>query len=51
MTTPTTDYLTRCREILDCVAAQQPAIEQAADWFAESILADRMVHLFAGGEV
>ena len=31
------------------VEHQQPAIQQAADWFAETILAGRMVHLFGCG--
>jgi len=41
--------LDRCQELLAIVAAQQPRIEQAADWFAESILAGRVVHLFGAG--
>jgi uncharacterized phosphosugar-binding protein len=49
MPTPTQDYLARCREILECVAAQQQQIEQAAEWFAASILAGRVVHLFGAG--
>lgn len=47
--TPTEQYIQKCRELLDAVAAQQPAIEQAADWFAESILAGRVVHVFGSG--
>src|SRR5213596_1980612 len=31
------------------VEHQQSAIQQAADWFAETILAGRMVHLFGCG--
>lgn len=46
---PTADYLERCRAIIDAVAQQQAAINQAADWFAEAILAGRMVHLFGSG--
>ena len=42
-------YLDRCRALVDVVAAQQAAIARAADWFAGSILAARMVHLFAAG--
>jgi uncharacterized phosphosugar-binding protein len=45
----TADYLARCRALLDTVEAQTPAIAQAADWFAETILAGRMVHLFGSG--
>jgi uncharacterized phosphosugar-binding protein len=46
---PSADYLHRCRELLATVERQQPAIEQAADWFAATILAGRMVHLFGSG--
>ena len=49
MMTPAATYLARARELLDTVAAQQPAIATAADWFAETILANRMVHLFGSG--
>ena len=46
---PAETYLTRCRALLDTVDAQRPAMEQAADWFAQTILAGRMVHLFGSG--
>lgn len=46
---PSAEYLTKCRELVAAVAQQQPAIAQAADWFAETILAGRMVHLFGSG--
>ncbi len=46
---PTTDYLQRARQIIDVVQAQAGAIEQAADWFAHSIAAGRMVHVFGSG--
>ncbi len=46
---PAGDYIARCRELLDVVAGQGDKIALAADWFAESILAGRMVHLFAAG--
>jgi uncharacterized phosphosugar-binding protein len=46
---PTADYLERCRAIVDTIAQQQAAINQAADWFAKTILAGRMVHLFGSG--
>src|SRR5437667_2874496 len=49
MNQPTPNYLSKCRELLDVVAAQRTAIERAADWFAETILAGRMVHLFGSG--
>ena len=47
--TPSADYLNQCRELIDIVEDQQAAIEQAADWFAQTILAGRMVHLFGSG--
>jgi uncharacterized phosphosugar-binding protein len=46
---PGMEYIARCRELLDRAAEQRAAIEQAADWFAASILAGRVVHLFAAG--
>src|SRR5881396_143115 len=46
---PSADYLHHCRQLLATVESQQPAIEQAADWFAATILAGRMVHLFGSG--
>src|SRR5919205_168907 len=46
---PSADYLNRCRDLLATVEKQQPAIQQAADWFAETIAAGRMVHLFGSG--
>src|SRR6478752_6868923 len=45
----TSDYLEKCRGIIEIVGAQRAAIEQAADWFAATILAGRMVHLFGSG--
>jgi uncharacterized phosphosugar-binding protein len=47
--TPTLDYLTRCRGLIAAVEQQQADIGKAADWFAETILAGRMVHLFGSG--
>jgi uncharacterized phosphosugar-binding protein len=47
--TPGSDYLQRCRELLEIVAAQEAGIRQAAEWFAGTILAGRMVHLFGSG--
>jgi uncharacterized phosphosugar-binding protein len=46
---PSTEYLQRCRELIAVVEKQRPAIEQAAEWFAQTILAGRMVHLFGSG--
>src|SRR5437588_3418492 len=49
MSQPTHDYLSQCRGLIEAVAAQAPAIRQAADWFAQTILAGRMVHVFGSG--
>lgn len=46
---PAIDYLERCRDLIQVVATQVNQIKQAADWFAESILSGRLVHLFGGG--
>jgi uncharacterized phosphosugar-binding protein len=46
---PSAEYLNHCRELIVAVEQQQPAIQQAADWFAETILAGRLVHLFGSG--
>jgi len=46
---PSAEYLSRARELVDVVEKQSTAIQQAADWFAETILAGRMVHLFGSG--
>jgi uncharacterized phosphosugar-binding protein len=46
---PAEDYLAAIRTIVATIAAQRPQIEQAADWFAASILAGRVVHLFGAG--
>jgi uncharacterized phosphosugar-binding protein len=43
------EYLARCREMVDVVEAQGDAIERAADRFAGTILAGRMVHVFGSG--
>jgi uncharacterized phosphosugar-binding protein len=47
--TPSQQYLQKARGLIDLVQEQLPAIEQAAGWFAETILAGRMVHLFGSG--
>lgn len=46
---PWEEYLARSRELVDGVATQGALIEQAADWFASTILAGRMVHVFGSG--
>ena len=47
--TPGADYLNQCRGLIAAAEKQQTAIQQAADWFAATILAGRMVHLFGSG--
>src|ERR1044072_8969579 len=47
--TPAAEYLTKCRGLVDAVEMQMAAIRQAADLFAATILAGRMVHVFASG--
>jgi uncharacterized phosphosugar-binding protein len=46
---PAEDYLDRCQGLLANARQQLAAVRQAADWFAATILADRMVHVFASG--
>src|SRR5918994_574302 len=46
---PALDYLTKCRGLIDAVERQLDAVRQAAAWFAATILAGRMVHVFASG--
>lgn len=47
--TLTKTYLEHCSAIIQKIEAQQQQIQQAAQWFAESILAGRMVHVFGTG--
>lgn len=42
-------YIDKCRNIADAVERQSEQIQQAASWFAASILAGRMVHVFGSG--
>ena len=49
--TPSTDYLEKCRGLVENVLDQADSIYRAAEWFAESILAGRMVHLFGSGHI
>lgn len=46
---PSSDYLLKCRGLIDAVEAQQDAIHRTADLFAETILAGKMVHVFGSG--
>lgn len=43
------DYLEKSRNILDKISQQEININLAAEWFAASILAGRMVHVFGSG--
>ena len=45
----TETYLEKCTAIIETVRAQETIIRQAATWFAETILAGRMVHTFGSG--
>ena len=47
--TPTQDYLKKCAHIADVVSKQEALIVKAAQWFSKTILAGRMVHMFASG--
>ncbi len=47
--TPSADYLEKRRKLADHALGQTDAIHKAADWFAGTILAGRMVHLFGSG--
>lgn len=42
-------YLEKCSSIIETVRKQEAALKQAAGWFAETILAGRMVHVFGSG--
>jgi len=45
----TQTYLQKSRELIEIVSTQEDNIAKAADWFAKTILADRMVHVFGSG--
>lgn len=42
-------YIEKCQQILKTIANQESEMKTAASWFAESILAGRMVHVFGSG--
>jgi uncharacterized phosphosugar-binding protein len=42
-------YINKCREIADRIESQELQLKQAAQWFSESILAGRVVHVFGSG--
>ncbi|WP_420151675.1 sugar isomerase domain-containing protein [Spirosoma sp.] len=45
----TRQYIQRTHDILATIEQQEAAIQQAAQWFSQTILAGRMVHLFGSG--
>src|SRR5882672_9170497 len=45
----TATYLQRCSEIIEKIRKQQASIEKAAQWFTDSILSGRVVHVFGSG--
>jgi uncharacterized phosphosugar-binding protein len=47
--TPTQDYLKKCHQLADVVAAQESKIRQVAGWFTNTINNGRMVHVFGSG--
>jgi uncharacterized phosphosugar-binding protein len=47
--TVTETYLEKCMEIIERINAQQSQIELAAEWFAQTILQGRVVHVFGSG--
>src|SRR5215831_2077086 len=49
MTKPAQDYLDCCQQLIERVSAQQAVIQTAADWFSQTILAGRIVHVFGSG--
>ena len=46
---PIQDYLNKCAQIIEVIRAQEKDIQTAAQWFARTILAGRMVHVFGSG--
>ncbi len=42
-------YISKGKQMADAVLLQQQKMEQAAQWFAETILQGRMVHVFGSG--
>ncbi len=44
-----TQYLEKCRQIIDTIALQKEEISTAASWFSQTIAAGRMVHVFGSG--
>jgi len=42
-------YLQKCAEIIEKIKSQQTNIKLAAEWFSQTILQGRMVHVFGSG--
>ena len=42
-------YLDKCKQIVDRIELQQEKIATVAEWFTQTILAGRMVHVFGSG--
>ncbi|MDH4090775.1 MAG: SIS domain-containing protein [Cyclobacteriaceae bacterium] len=47
--TPTQDYIQKCRHLIEIVSKQEGLIKEAAQFFSQTILAGRMVHVFGSG--
>ncbi|MES1215315.1 MAG: SIS domain-containing protein [Bacteroidota bacterium] len=45
----TETYLDKCSEIIEKIRKQEVQVLKAAEWFAQTILAGRMVHIFGSG--
>jgi len=45
----TQTYLEKCQGIIKTISGQEEEIKQVASWFADSILQNRLVHLFGSG--
>ncbi len=45
----TDQYLEKCKGIIEKISLQKELIKEAATWCAESILKNRVVHMFASG--
>lgn len=43
------DYLKKCQAIIETISEQESEIQKAAQWFADSILSGRVVHVFGSG--
>lgn len=46
---PVQEYLNKCKQIVETIENQSENIIKAAQWFSETILAGRMVHVFGSG--